>query len=158
MDQLPAAREALEELADRLEGELAASGRNARSAVVRGWQAASTAEPEAQALRASGAGWDGVALGVTGLDFWDLHIGLLASEDADGAWRPRVGLHWRNAVDDVARPLATELTSVDLIHFSPVTDEYSAGKTTSVPDLHSPAPPVSSAMTWPSPSSGGCSR
>ena len=34
MEQLPAAREALEELADRLEGEPAASGRNADVAVV----------------------------------------------------------------------------------------------------------------------------
>ncbi len=90
MDQLPAAREALEELADRLEGELAASGRNARIAVVKGWQAASSAESEAQALRASGAGWDGVWRGnlATFLDVID----DAAARGVDVLVLPEVGL------------------------------------------------------------------
>jgi hypothetical protein len=120
VNQLVVPHQALNALADWLQRELATSS----ITVVRGWQAAVSEEPEAKALRAAGAGWDWVALGFAGCNFWDLHVGLLGGEDADGAWQASVGLHWRNPVDAVARPLAAEIASLECLHFAPLTGEY----------------------------------
>jgi hypothetical protein len=75
--------------------------------------------PEAARLRAAGASWDWVALGFADWPFWDLHVGVLQEDHG-----LRVGLHWRRDVDDIIRPLATELLPMSESRFSDAADEH----------------------------------
>jgi hypothetical protein len=123
VDQLLALQQLLTALADRLEAELAGGSGNPGITVVRGWEAATSDGPEAQALHAAGAGWTWVALGFAEINFWDLHVGILDAGDP-AASAARVGLHWKPALDDVVRPLAERLAPAEHISFSPAAGEY----------------------------------
>src|SRR3954452_19814789 len=112
------ARDALEAVAVHLDAAVVSSDPDRSVAalpVVRGWDAAGFAGAEAQALRAAGASWDWVALEIPPTSFWDLHVGVLTSADADRPTPLAVGLHWRPAVDGVVRPLALQLAAAEAI-------------------------------------------
>jgi hypothetical protein len=118
-----ATREALEAVAAHLDAAVAATV-GATPSVVRGWVACASADADAQALRAAGAPWDWVALAIPPTSFWDLHVGVLAAPHAGGPTRLTVGLHWRPALDAVARPLALELAAAEAVHFARVSGEH----------------------------------